>query len=617
MFCINKDIVPFDKNWSKKFNFKWKWNPGVTIINALTSVFDMHIFCLKTILSSKDIDVTLTKLISNCHAQQSLLWLMRKDLVDSCTNKSMIGTKGTKQQIPKLGKLKSENFWNAIKPHLTTHIPFYKKFYGVDKRYYDTELSEKSHIKFVKNIYETSNKKKHNSQQQMLINIRNSESITMTNHVFNSNNINIFDNNTSITSTSSSSSSNINSKNLLFTRIKINAQYGYENVGISLESKFKLTITSCGGQRDKGYLNKDLQCESLNTALLSFEDFSKLFENNFKDIDVDYSFKEDWESVKLGIKQLQFLKSVNIIDRGAIEDSFSIYADNSFRHFQGGSDLRSNICSFVEIKWEYDQNEEKESQKSTDSYTSIAQIISIFNYINKNTDTQSGDKLSIYLLVAWMKDAPNTNNLFPNFLQYKYDITHSKKKNKTKVLNMSIISIDTVYRPAFMIKYAESGNNWEYNPMNITTNITELETFIFYSIPYLYTKRDSLAYDNSYQHWRYGNDTTTGGTGITSSTRRISNLKPTIGVNSSGSSIFTKPTISTTSSKHVSRILEISDNVYTAFLNEDEIEQVDEYLKHRFSDMRNQVSNDDHDGNVDDASDDEKDDEDDEDDEDD
>ena len=46
---MNKDIVPSDKNWSQRFNFQWKWNPLDRILNALTSVVDLHLFCQATV----------------------------------------------------------------------------------------------------------------------------------------------------------------------------------------------------------------------------------------------------------------------------------------------------------------------------------------------------------------------------------------------------------------------------------------------------------------------------------------------------------------------------------------------------------------------------------------
>jgi hypothetical protein len=573
MFCINKDVVPFDKNWSSKFRFKWKWNPGITILNALASLFDMHIFCIKTILSIKDIDVTLTKLISNCHAQQSLLWLMRKDLVESASKVHAQAGNILKQQVPKLGNLKSENFWNAVKPHLSTHIPFYKKLYGADKRSYDTELSEKSHIKFVKNVYEKSNKKTYDTHQQMLIYIRNSESLMMAENILDNDN-NVIDSEVNTSTTTSYTDSMKN--NMKIYQYDIRFFYGYENAKFSNRG---LKITYHKGQRSITSLSQDFNCETLNTALISFQELSNLFDSNFEGINQDTAFISEWENVVFMKKSFRFLKSVEISYSVLQEDKFGLIADNSYRHFQD-SEIQSSIFSFVEVKWEYE-----DSNQNIVSDSSIAQVISIINFNSNEFGQHPDDRGKIYLLIVWMKVIPSNTNVasvFPNFIQYRYDVIYSKN-GRPKKLNMSIISINNVIRPACLIQYTESGNNWSYN--NMTIGLNDLDKCVFYSVPYLYAKRDSLAYENSYQHWKYKNDNKTTKSNSNSSSNNNSSSTSSSS-NAYGNFSFHNSSRSRNAITVQERCIggfDISEKVYGAFLNEVEINEVDSYLKSRFN----------------------------------
>jgi hypothetical protein len=159
----------------------------------------------------------------------------------------------------------------------------------------------------------------------------------------------------------------------------------------------------------------------------------------------------------------------------------------------------------------------------------------------------------------------STNNIFPNFEKYGYDIIQSSNR-RTKKLNMSIISINTVIRPAFLIQYSDIGNYWSYDHIKVTIKLNDLIQYRFYSIPFLYAKRDSLSYENSYQHWRYRNDN------ISSN---LPNPVSSLGSSSSSSS--------SSGRSNNAGGFDISEKVYGAFLNEVEINEVDSYLKKRFS----------------------------------
>ena len=66
----------------------------------------------------------------------------------------------------------SKTFYSGSKLHLLTHLPVYKFRFGAFKKTTDTELSDHSHLKYVKKVYEHTNKKKSEVEHQMLLSIK-------------------------------------------------------------------------------------------------------------------------------------------------------------------------------------------------------------------------------------------------------------------------------------------------------------------------------------------------------------------------------------------------------------------------------------------------------------
>ena len=72
IFCINKDVCPFNSNWSTLNNLRHKWNVGRVVVNSLTSVFSLHL-CCRMKVSTSDKMSELHNMITNARAHLSLL----------------------------------------------------------------------------------------------------------------------------------------------------------------------------------------------------------------------------------------------------------------------------------------------------------------------------------------------------------------------------------------------------------------------------------------------------------------------------------------------------------------------------------------------------------------
>jgi hypothetical protein len=152
LFSINKDMCPFEKNWCDG-KIKNKWSIGGVIINALTATLEVHFAARQEILTKSGM-ATMNILINNARAHMSLLWILRKQLI--------IGYKTKHANVPTVANSIKElkGFYSGSKLHLITHLPEYKYRFGAFKKTIDTELSEHSHLDFVKKAYNHSNKKK-------------------------------------------------------------------------------------------------------------------------------------------------------------------------------------------------------------------------------------------------------------------------------------------------------------------------------------------------------------------------------------------------------------------------------------------------------------------------
>jgi hypothetical protein len=129
------------------------WNIGEVVINAMAGALDLH-FASRIEIQTNRGTTHYDLVVQNCRPRLSLLWIMRKELIQHFKN------------LP----IQSSSFYNGIKLHLISHMSECKNKYGAFQRATDTQLSETSHKEIVKTNYESTNKNKHNVRKQMLIN---------------------------------------------------------------------------------------------------------------------------------------------------------------------------------------------------------------------------------------------------------------------------------------------------------------------------------------------------------------------------------------------------------------------------------------------------------------
>ena len=151
IFCINKDVCPFNSNWSTLNNLRHKWNVGRVVVNSLTSVFSLHL-CCRMKVSTSDKMSELHNMITNARAHLSLLRLMKQDLMTEDT-------------------ISKDKEYGGIKHHMAEHFGRNKSEWGFDYRSLDTELSEKEHIKY-KEVFERTNKQYQKVHKNMLLNAK-------------------------------------------------------------------------------------------------------------------------------------------------------------------------------------------------------------------------------------------------------------------------------------------------------------------------------------------------------------------------------------------------------------------------------------------------------------
>ena len=167
MLCINKDIVPFSKTWSKNNirhqqstkctgQLSQKYSVGKVLLKTLSCSLDFHFCCKSVIMVASGID-SLKAIIKNLNCNLKLLWMLKYDLVQTC-----------KKDPDK----KASKGYRGIKMHLIEHYPYFKRTFGADSRPTDTELSEQYHKLSVKSSYELTNKHVGKEQYQMLINLK-------------------------------------------------------------------------------------------------------------------------------------------------------------------------------------------------------------------------------------------------------------------------------------------------------------------------------------------------------------------------------------------------------------------------------------------------------------
>ena len=474
-FCINKDICPFSKDWSKKHKLNHSWIPGQVIVNALTAAQELHFCCSALVMTLSGVD-SLRTIISNARAQISMLWVMRSDLTSTCSR-----TNKPNKPIQNASNVEElTGFFEGIKLHLISHIPYYKLKFGADKRTMDTELSERYHKYCVKELFENTNKQYELLQANMLMTIRKkiyNEKINNTSSARNRATLSTandgFTNSIDASSISGVAFYNTvvqNGVNHLVLRKNINgliAVYTVEKINFATEPERYI-----------------LDATAINKTITSFSAVIELANNvsNAEHEKYEASFCYYWTKFKSNHTKLRFSKCIRCSKSLNIDskNDFKVYCDNSYlvnkkKTKTDGSRAEGtsvvSVCSFVEVRF---------AINDSDYDTALAHIVAIFSFVDDTTSTMSEH---VFIMLCWMEtDKKATYNMLP-YPKYKYSL-NSDRKN----LYMSIVPIDHIYRPAYCIPHSDKGFTWNNIVMK---NIQTLGDYRFYSIPYEQAKRDS------------------------------------------------------------------------------------------------------------------------------
>jgi hypothetical protein len=293
IFCINKNVCPFEANWTNGRSIKRKWNVGRVITNSLTAVLELHFCCRMKVLSENAIDSSLSDVINNARTHMSLLRLLKQDLKST---------------------LMKDTEYGGIKHHLVAHLPFYKKWFGADQRTYDTELSEKQH-KVSKQEFEHTNKQYGTALLDMLTNQR------IKNHFRN-------------------------------IRLKNNDDLANTDSGIcgylyDVVNKFGTSDRLCFVNEKVQLRSSYNESDGINHVVLNFGDVVKLAESSDNDI-----FSIKWNEFKANRVDCKLVKCLRCYSEKNKKSSgdFVIHCNGCYA---GKSDIApKNICDFIEVKYQ-------------------------------------------------------------------------------------------------------------------------------------------------------------------------------------------------------------------------------------------------------------------------
>ena len=434
LLSINEDILPFKKPWSekhirpkKKSETKFlsrEWAVGPIVVKALSCSLDFHFCCSSTTMVEVGID-SLRVIVNNLKCNLDMLWLLKHDLILACKHHS---PNALKSMSPSKG-------YNGIKLHLIEHYPFYKMYFGADKRTTDTELSERFHKVCVKQQFELTNKHVGDEQRQMLINMKQ----FMTNgYIYEGLDekfklrpvmLNNSLTHTSTTTTNSTGSSSNNNK--------------YSHIHTTCKKDRVITYT---GKRPKDacicswYMTIDALYTYCDVYIMS------LSERRFKSL---------WGMYTKGDVELTIINRLRRSHNSRNDHKF----DFNIRCEKG-------VSSFLQV--EYTGEGEAENTISAE----ICHVVSILKFTNNYTKKQE-----IFLVVCWLQRHSISNREWP---LYEYWLSNNQ-------LWYDIVSVDDVIQPAFLVPWSRTKCSWVTRPKYITKQQ-------FKCIPYEAVHRDS-SYD--------------------------------------------------------------------------------------------------------------------------
>jgi len=459
MFSINKDICPFSKDQCPG-NLSQTWNIGSVIVNAMAAALELHFASRVEVQTNKSL-TNYDRVVQNCRASLSLLWIMRKDLIMHYKNR----VSNTSNN--------SNSFYNGIKLHLITHLSACKKKYGAFVRTTDTQLLELAHKENVKLNYESTNKNNNSVRKQLLVNRRRAIHCDYITKYYET-----IECTTSNSTTHTGNQNQVGLNQLQYTDIDNNSL----TFKPSTQPKSDV-VTFIDGLFS-------YECNSINAVNTSICSVVELFvfiekkvsnENREEVERLDEDFVSLWiQSTKeLLFTQLQLVKCLhckssdsNPNGRLNLIDDFKLWCDSKYFENRDTSNSSAgdtfNVYSFVECVTFY--NDEK--------HLEMAHIVSILNFKDIKEKTNQ-----IYLVVAWLKKLENYNGIMP-YPCYQYNYDKKCIIRQTQKPWLSVIESSSVFRPAFLIPVNERGESWFGHFKDNSLPKTTLDKIIFYNVPY-------------------------------------------------------------------------------------------------------------------------------------
>ena len=324
----------------------------------------------------------------------------------------------------------------GIKNHLLAHMPYYKKNFSTDHRITDTELSEKKH-KELKRDFEKCNKQFGRFNKDML-KIHRAKVHTKYRAM----------------SVILEQSEPEPSESLHFsvgTKLGAPDELVFHDAKVMVQGELGKHTTSSNG---------------INQVLMTFDTAMRIAEH-----EQDMEFKNCWERFKTNDMTCKLAKTVQCRqhkDTKSPDHDYTIHCNCNYLHKKANK--AKNICDFIEVKYDSEENGKLKY--------AFAHLISIFVF-NANNATQDGSE-KIFLLICWMNKTTRKKSLLP-YSAYEYEL-------KRNTLYSNIVSIEALYRPAFLVSHSDKSElRWGEIKFK---DVNKLKLEIFYCIPYEVVIRD-------------------------------------------------------------------------------------------------------------------------------
>jgi hypothetical protein len=496
LWCLNADIVPFepfgsvsDNTNSKQRKPQFNWTVGKVMVNTVVAALDFH-FSVSTKLVTINQIKSLEGVINNLKSQLALLWVMHKDFLQT-----------TLKVIPKFAKERKQLYksciplFTGIKHHILSHLPSYLVKYGIDQRFWDTNLSESFHKRCCKELIERSNKKFDDScKTNLMIYKKRQHSKQITNSMTSNSNI-VID--------TVKEYENPTSKEYAIDAI---LNHGHEVIRRVDNADF-LEFLSNTNSRDRDIEAAYTRFPSaVNINIIISDWLFSILQNGFSpcktylcDVDSTFtetywkSFLEDKKDYSLSLLKAVSFKEVNVNDKNirmqrkaCYINDFNCFCNNAYRidaQNHSGKARTVTVCNFVEILIQ-------------DGKTQFGEICAMIGCKSNKT----GKYEKVYLLVCWLAPVQATSDDYFPFPIFKYE--YMNERRLPLQLRLNLIDATCVEQPCFAIPYNSKGCQWLFNNENTMGYKADfLKDSRFYVLSKSYVRRDNdIEYDNYFLH---------------------------------------------------------------------------------------------------------------------